>query len=39
MEETVAGLNGIMQKHPADDDLVEVEASKKYDLIELKVVF
>jgi hypothetical protein len=39
MEETVARMNGIMQKHPADDDLVEVEASKKFDLIELKVVF
>jgi len=39
MEKTVAGLNGIMQKHSADDDFVEVEASKKFDLIELKVVF
>jgi hypothetical protein len=39
MEETVARLSGIMQKHLADDDLVEVEASKKFDLIELKIVF
>jgi hypothetical protein len=39
VEGTVARLNGVMQKHPADDDLVEVEASKKFDLIELKVVF
>jgi hypothetical protein len=39
MEETVAGLSGTMQKHPADDDLVEVEESKRFDLIELKVVF
>ena len=39
MEETVARMNGIMQKYPAGDDLVEVEARKKFDLIELKVVF
>jgi hypothetical protein len=39
MEEAAVRLNGIMQKHPADDDLVEVEASNKFDLIELRVVF
>jgi len=39
MEETVARINGIMQENPADDDLIKVEASKKFHLIELKVVF
>jgi hypothetical protein len=38
MDESIARLNGITQKHP-DDDLFEVEASKKFDLIELKFVF
>jgi hypothetical protein len=39
MEENVARLNGIVQKHPANDDLVEVDTSNKFDLIEMKFVF